>query len=99
MKGLIFCYQTLSELEIVYKNIRDGVESSEYIKKCLSYLTLYNKGVPYPYTLVIFADDCFDDFDNLIVDKGIDIGNVDIYMLFGREYDVALMKPIVVRLL
>lgn len=94
MKGMIFCYRTLDELKNVYKNIVEGAKKMKWAR-LVRYATLLNENdVPYPYTLVVVAENCFDAFDNFIVDKRIDIGHPDMYMLSGRERDIFEMIPI-----
>lgn len=98
MKGMLLCYRTLDELTSVYKNILEGMKKKPW-KHLVSYLTLLNENdVPYPYTLVVLAENCFDAFDNFIVDEHIDIGHPDMYMLSGREHDIVEMMPIEVKI-
>lgn len=94
MKGMIFCYQTLDELKSVRKNIIEGMKPMRWSSIVQLFSLLNENDVPYPYTLVVVAENCFDAFDNFIVDKKIDIGHPDMYMLSGRERDIFEMMPI-----
>lgn len=98
MREMLLCYRTLEEIRQAYKNIREGIKPSKLLIRCVKFLTLLNENdVPYPYTLVVIADKCFDAFDNWIVDNKVDIGSdCDMYMLQGREHEIAEMMPIVV---
>ncbi len=96
----LLCYMTLEELRQAYSNIREGIKPSQLLVRCVKFLTLLNENdVQYPYTLVVITDKCFNAFDNWLVDKKIDFGHPDMYMLTGREREVAAMMPIVVEVI
>lgn len=88
-EGFILAYQTKDEMKKVYKSLL------AIKKEWFDILLYFNPRVPYPWTIVIRAmTGMMYDLDMYFVESGIDLGNVDMYALLGREREVAQMRLI-----
>lgn len=89
-QGFILCYMSKDEMKAVYNRIM-AIKETWFTVNCY----VIEHDVPYPYTILVkpAVDKLFEKLDDLFATK-VDIGTVDIYMLYGREREVQYWMPV-----